>query len=194
MHPNLWVPFLSSTYKYWLSSLTILWGLQCLIFQQMLNTSVRPRKTTQWKINPDIRSMIFPKNVLCRGLFFFSLYCCLTACLRVLHTLQIAHNRLQTVEDIQHLQECPSVCVLDLSHNKLDDPQIIDVLETMPDLVSNRYIWRFLYMFIFMRLGQQYHRAQDTIKIHFNRRRYFINKKQWSVIFCEHFWSFPWMF
>ncbi|XP_019354742.1 dynein axonemal assembly factor 1 isoform X8 [Alligator mississippiensis] len=56
------------------------------------------------------------------------------SCLRVLHTLQIAHNRLQTVEDIQHLQECPSVCVLDLSHNKLDDPQIIDVLETMPDL------------------------------------------------------------
>ncbi|XP_019354739.1 dynein axonemal assembly factor 1 isoform X3 [Alligator mississippiensis] len=58
----------------------------------------------------------------------------LITCLRVLHTLQIAHNRLQTVEDIQHLQECPSVCVLDLSHNKLDDPQIIDVLETMPDL------------------------------------------------------------
>ncbi|XP_019361304.1 PREDICTED: dynein assembly factor 1, axonemal isoform X3 [Gavialis gangeticus] len=56
------------------------------------------------------------------------------SCLRVLHTLQIAHNRLQTVEDIQHLQECPSICVLDLSHNKLDDPQIINVLETMPDL------------------------------------------------------------
>ncbi|XP_019391202.1 PREDICTED: dynein assembly factor 1, axonemal isoform X2 [Crocodylus porosus] len=58
----------------------------------------------------------------------------LITCLRVLHTLQIAHNRLQTVEDIQHLQECPSICVLDLSHNKLDDPQIINVLETMPDL------------------------------------------------------------
>lgn len=56
------------------------------------------------------------------------------SCLKVLHTLQIAHNLLQTVEDIQHLQECPSISVLDLSHNKLDDPHILDVLETMPDL------------------------------------------------------------
>ncbi|XP_015678435.1 dynein assembly factor 1, axonemal [Protobothrops mucrosquamatus] len=54
--------------------------------------------------------------------------------LKVLHTLQIAHNMLQTVEDIQHLQECPSICVLDLSHNKLDDPHILEILETMPDL------------------------------------------------------------
>uniref|UniRef100_A0A670YNX1 Dynein axonemal assembly factor 1 n=1 Tax=Pseudonaja textilis TaxID=8673 RepID=A0A670YNX1_PSETE len=58
------------------------------------------------------------------------------SCLKVLHTLQIAHNLLRTVEDIQHLQECPSISVLDLSHNKLDDPHIIEVLETMPDLVS----------------------------------------------------------
>uniref|UniRef100_A0A8C5RIF3 Dynein axonemal assembly factor 1 n=1 Tax=Laticauda laticaudata TaxID=8630 RepID=A0A8C5RIF3_LATLA len=56
------------------------------------------------------------------------------SCLKVLHTLQIAHNLLRTVEDIQHLQECPSISVLDLSHNKLDDPHIIEVLETMPDL------------------------------------------------------------
>ncbi|XP_067406015.1 dynein axonemal assembly factor 1 isoform X2 [Emydura macquarii macquarii] len=56
------------------------------------------------------------------------------SCLRVLHTLQIAHNKLQTVEDIQHLQECPTICVLDLSHNKLNDPNILNVLETMPDL------------------------------------------------------------
>ncbi|KAM7146969.1 dynein axonemal assembly factor 1 [Macrochelys suwanniensis] len=56
------------------------------------------------------------------------------SCLKVLHTLQIAHNKLQTVEDIQHLQECPTICVLDLSHNKLDDPNILNVLETMPDL------------------------------------------------------------
>uniref|UniRef100_G1KN78 Dynein axonemal assembly factor 1 n=1 Tax=Anolis carolinensis TaxID=28377 RepID=G1KN78_ANOCA len=54
--------------------------------------------------------------------------------LKVLHTLQIAHNMLQTAEDIQHLQECPSICVLDLSHNRLDDPNILNVLETMPDL------------------------------------------------------------
>nr|XP_056718327.1 dynein axonemal assembly factor 1 [Euleptes europaea] len=56
------------------------------------------------------------------------------SCLKVLHTLQLAHNKLQTVEDIQHLQECPSISVLDLSYNKLDDPGILNVLETMPDL------------------------------------------------------------
>ncbi|XP_010007849.1 PREDICTED: dynein assembly factor 1, axonemal-like, partial [Nestor notabilis] len=55
-------------------------------------------------------------------------------CLKVLQTLQIAHNKLQTVEDIQHLQECPSISVLDLSHNNLSDPAIVTVLETMPNL------------------------------------------------------------
>ncbi|KAM6118097.1 dynein axonemal assembly factor 1 [Pterocles gutturalis] len=56
------------------------------------------------------------------------------SCLKVLQTLQIAHNQLQTVEDIQHLQECPSISVLDLSHNNLSDPNIITILETMPNL------------------------------------------------------------
>ncbi|NXN65572.1 DAAF1 factor, partial [Himantopus himantopus] len=56
------------------------------------------------------------------------------SCLKVLQTLQIAHNKLQTVEDIQHLQECPSISVLDLSHNNLSDPNIIPILETMPNL------------------------------------------------------------
>ncbi|NWH56127.1 DAAF1 factor, partial [Geococcyx californianus] len=56
------------------------------------------------------------------------------SCLQGLQTLQIAHNKLQTVEDVQHLQECPSISVLDLSHNNLSDPNIIAVLETMPNL------------------------------------------------------------
>ncbi|XP_044111572.1 dynein axonemal assembly factor 1 isoform X1 [Neovison vison] len=56
------------------------------------------------------------------------------SCLPVLNTLQMAHNHLETVEDIQHLQECLKLCVLDLSHNKLSDPEILSVLESMPDL------------------------------------------------------------
>ncbi|NXO64763.1 DAAF1 factor, partial [Phainopepla nitens] len=56
------------------------------------------------------------------------------SCLKVLQTLQMAHNKLRTVEDIQHLQECPSICVLDLSHNNLSDPSIVAILETMPNL------------------------------------------------------------
>ncbi|NWW60320.1 DAAF1 factor, partial [Ifrita kowaldi] len=56
------------------------------------------------------------------------------SCLKVLQTLQIAHNKLRTVEDIQHLQECPSISVLDLSHNNLSDPSIVAILEMMPNL------------------------------------------------------------
>uniref|UniRef100_A0A8C3UXD5 Dynein axonemal assembly factor 1 n=1 Tax=Catharus ustulatus TaxID=91951 RepID=A0A8C3UXD5_CATUS len=56
------------------------------------------------------------------------------SCLKVLQTLQISHNKLRTVEDIQHLQECPSISVLDLSHNNLSDPSIVAILETMPNL------------------------------------------------------------
>ncbi|KAL0621784.1 Dynein assembly factor 1, axonemal [Plecturocebus cupreus] len=56
------------------------------------------------------------------------------SCLPVLNTLQMAHNHLETVEDIQHLRECLRLCVLDLSHNKLSDPEILNILESMPDL------------------------------------------------------------
>ncbi|XP_003495169.1 dynein assembly factor 1, axonemal [Cricetulus griseus] len=56
------------------------------------------------------------------------------SCLPVLNTLQIAHNRLETVADIQHLSECLRLCVLDLSHNMLSDPEILSVLENMPCL------------------------------------------------------------
>ncbi|XP_022438755.1 dynein assembly factor 1, axonemal isoform X6 [Delphinapterus leucas] len=56
------------------------------------------------------------------------------SCLPVLNTLQMAHNHLETVEDIQHLKECSKLCVLDLSHNQLSDPEILSILESMPDL------------------------------------------------------------
>jgi len=58
------------------------------------------------------------------------------ACLPVLHTLQISHNRLQSVADIQHLTHCSGIGVLDLSHNQLDDPLILDVFKRMKSLVS----------------------------------------------------------
>ncbi|XP_063103790.1 dynein axonemal assembly factor 1 isoform X2 [Cavia porcellus] len=56
------------------------------------------------------------------------------SCLPALNTLQIAHNQLEMVEDIQHLADCLTLCVLDLSHNKLRDPEILSVLESIPDL------------------------------------------------------------
>ncbi|KAM4833378.1 dynein axonemal assembly factor 1 [Thomomys bottae] len=56
------------------------------------------------------------------------------SCLPVLNTLQMAHNHLETVDDIRHLKDCMKLCVLDLSHNRLSDPEILSVLETMPNL------------------------------------------------------------
>lgn len=52
----------------------------------------------------------------------------------------MAHNHLETVEDIQHLKECLKLCVLDLSHNKLSDPEILGILESMPDLVKRAFL------------------------------------------------------
>uniref|UniRef100_A0A667Z5V0 Dynein axonemal assembly factor 1 n=1 Tax=Myripristis murdjan TaxID=586833 RepID=A0A667Z5V0_9TELE len=56
------------------------------------------------------------------------------SCLPELGSLQIAHNKLEKVSDIEHLRQCLSISVLDLSHNLLNDPDILLVLENMPQL------------------------------------------------------------
>ncbi|ORX87981.1 hypothetical protein BCR32DRAFT_263849 [Anaeromyces robustus] len=54
--------------------------------------------------------------------------------LKVLKTLDISNNFLRNADDIRHLAECDSICILDLSKNKIDDPSIIDILEKMTNL------------------------------------------------------------
>lgn len=56
------------------------------------------------------------------------------SCLPDLSTLQISHNKLETVGDIEHLSRCVAISVLDMSHNLLHDPEILPVLEAMPEL------------------------------------------------------------
>ncbi|KAJ3338998.1 Dynein assembly factor 1, axonemal [Gonapodya sp. JEL0774] len=51
-----------------------------------------------------------------------------------LKTLQMPNNYIRTAEDMKGLLECPSLSILDLSHNKIEDPTIIDVLVQMPNL------------------------------------------------------------
>jgi dynein assembly factor 1 len=51
-----------------------------------------------------------------------------------LQTVQLKNNYLKTAEDIAHVLECPSISCLDIQHNKIDDPTIVDVLEKMPNL------------------------------------------------------------
>uniref|UniRef100_A0A7S2JR09 Dynein assembly factor 1, axonemal homolog n=1 Tax=Haptolina brevifila TaxID=156173 RepID=A0A7S2JR09_9EUKA len=54
--------------------------------------------------------------------------------LRYLTTLQIANNHLTTADDLTHLLEVPTINVLDLQNNRLEEPEVLDVLEAMPGL------------------------------------------------------------
>ena len=60
----------------------------------------------------------------------------LSACLPKLNTLQITHNRLTTASDIQELERCDNLSVVDMSHNRLEDPEIVNVLANMKICVS----------------------------------------------------------
>ena len=51
-----------------------------------------------------------------------------------LHTLQVSHNYFKTADDIMELKLCPSIGILDLQHNKLNDTNIIDIFSEMPNL------------------------------------------------------------
>jgi len=44
-----------------------------------------------------------------------------------LNSLQITHNLLENIEDIEHLKYCDSLSVVDLSNNRLKDDNFIEV-------------------------------------------------------------------
>ncbi|KAJ3276160.1 Dynein assembly factor 1, axonemal [Terramyces sp. JEL0728] len=54
--------------------------------------------------------------------------------LKYLKTLQIQSNFLISYEDLAGLLDCPSITVLDLGNNKIEDPEIVSILEQMPNL------------------------------------------------------------
>ena len=54
-----------------------------------------------------------------------------------LSTLQLAHNKLESADDLRHLLMCPSISVLDLQNNLLDDPAVVDILEGAPRRVPS---------------------------------------------------------
>jgi len=53
-----------------------------------------------------------------------------------LNSLYLSHNKLQTVEDIEHLKECKNLSVVDLSHNFIEDPDAVQVFSQMQNIVS----------------------------------------------------------
>uniref|UniRef100_A0A8C6SHC7 Dynein assembly factor 1, axonemal n=1 Tax=Neogobius melanostomus TaxID=47308 RepID=A0A8C6SHC7_9GOBI len=96
----------------------------------------------------DLRSLLLHQNLLTKleNLEHLKKLCTLNvsnnfiktieniSCLPELSTLQITNNKLKSVEDIDHLRQCLAISVLDMSHNLLHEPEILSVLEAMPDL------------------------------------------------------------
>ncbi len=54
--------------------------------------------------------------------------------MKKLTNLNLAHNKISTIEDIRHILELPSIQSIDLQHNKIEDPGIVDILSQLPDL------------------------------------------------------------
>ncbi len=58
------------------------------------------------------------------------------AILPKLNSLYLSHNKLESVEDIEHLKDCQTLSVVDLSHNLIEDPDIVQVFSQMKSIVS----------------------------------------------------------
>ena len=54
--------------------------------------------------------------------------------LRALKTLLLGHNCIEKVENLEGLLECPSIEVLNLEGNRIEDESIVDLLVKMPNL------------------------------------------------------------
>eukprot|EP01038_Epipyxis_sp_PR26KG_P011817 gene11817-15815_t len=54
--------------------------------------------------------------------------------LNKLSSINLAHNSISTLEGVEHLLLIPSIQTVDLQHNKIEDPAIVDILSKLPDL------------------------------------------------------------
>lgn len=51
-----------------------------------------------------------------------------------LQTLVCTYNKLKTGESVAELRHCSSLQTVDLQHNELDDPDVLDLFKQLPDL------------------------------------------------------------
>lgn len=54
--------------------------------------------------------------------------------LHKLSSLNLANNCLSSFESIENLLECPALQAIDLQHNKIDDPRIVEIFQQFSDL------------------------------------------------------------
>lgn len=53
-----------------------------------------------------------------------------------LNSLYLSHNKIESVQDIEHLKECKTLSVVDLSHNLIEDPDAVEVFSQMENIVK----------------------------------------------------------
>ncbi|XP_067137551.1 dynein axonemal assembly factor 1-like [Centruroides vittatus] len=58
------------------------------------------------------------------------------SCLPNLKRLDVSQNLLSTAEDIRHLSECQNLTIVDLSHNRLDGIELVDVLANTNNIIE----------------------------------------------------------
>eukprot|EP01032_Pedospumella_encystans_P007895 gene7895-9412_t len=51
-----------------------------------------------------------------------------------LTSLNLANNAISTLDGVSHVLEIPSLQTIDLQHNKIEDPAIVDIVAQLPDL------------------------------------------------------------
>lgn len=54
--------------------------------------------------------------------------------MKKLTSLNLANNQISTYEALTHLLEIPTLQTVDLQHNKIEDPAILDIFAQLPDL------------------------------------------------------------
>ena len=75
---------------------------------------------------PDLDTLNISNNRLCNLENISSL--------SSLQTLVCTYNKLKTGESVAELRHCSSLQTLDLQHNELDDPDVLDLFKELPDL------------------------------------------------------------
>ena len=51
-----------------------------------------------------------------------------------MNQINFCRNELQTAEDVRELSQCLQLSVLDLSNNKLEEEEVLDIFASMPEL------------------------------------------------------------
>ncbi|KAL3159703.1 Leucine-rich repeat-containing protein oda7 [Trebouxia sp. C0009 RCD-2024] len=95
--------------------------LKCLYVQQNILDSL-----TGLEVLPALDTLNISNNRLCNLENISSA--------TSLQTLVCTYNKLKTGESIAELRHCSSLQTLDLQHNELDDPDVLDLFKELPDL------------------------------------------------------------